>query len=120
MAADADGDGALTALNPANTLAYGALSVLEVQATSIASCVPLPVGPCPVNLLTSPWVLLQVAPGTVIIDGNAALGADDVPPMLDYNSTQVNISYRCGVTNSVFGATADYYSDEIFLDINFR
>lgn len=115
---DADGDGGITGISPANVLPLGLLSVVEVQATSIASCVPLPVGPCPVNLFASPWLPLQTAP-TVLIDGNAAGGADDVPPNLDYNSTQVNISYRCGVTNSVFGEAADYYSDDIFLDIDF-
>lgn len=107
---DADADGNLNGTNPANTIP---LSSVEVQATSVSSCVPLP---CPINLFGSPWLPLSNVP-TIIVDGNAVGGADDIPPNLSFATDQVNISFRCGVTTSLLGETADYYSDDIFFDI---
>lgn len=106
---DADGNGLLDGTNPANTLPF---STIEVQATSIASCVPLP---CPINLFGSPWLPLATAP-TIIVDGNAAGGADDIiagVSELAFTTDQINISYRVGFTTSLLGEQADFYSDEI-------
>lgn len=112
---DADADGFLTGTNPANTIPF---SAIEVQATSIASCVPIP---CPINLFASPWVPLTAFPiTTIIIDGNALGGADDIiagVSELAYTIDQVNISYRVGVTTSLLGEQADYYADDINFDI---
>ena len=108
---DADGDGALNGTNPANTLPF---SVVEVLATSIAvGC-----GTC--NLLGSPWVPLAVVP-TIRIDGSNG-GADQIedlpsPENLNYTLDQINISFRCGVATSLLGATADYYADDMFIDL---
>jgi len=112
---DADADGLLTGTNPANTIPF---STIEVQATSVVSCVPIP---CPINLFASPWVPLTVFPiTTIIIDGNALGGADDIiagVSELAYTIDQVNISYRVGVTTSLLGEQADYYADDINFDI---
>jgi len=108
---DADGDGVLNGTNPANTLPF---SVVEVQATSIAAgC-----GTC--NLLGSPWVPLSVLP-TIIIDGSNG-GADQIedlpsPENLNYTLDQINISFRCGFTTSLLGEIADYYADDMFIDL---
>lgn len=111
---DGDGDGFLTGTDPVNTLPF---STVEVQATSVASCVPVP---CPINLFGSPWVPLAVVP-TTIIDGNAAGGGDDIIDggisELAFTTDQVNISYRAGVTTSLLGEQADFYSDDINFDI---
>ena len=110
---DADADGFLTGTDPANTLPF---SSIEVQATSISSCVPVP---CPINLFGSPWVPLAVLP-TIIADGNAAGGADDIVPgisELAYTTDQINISYRAGFTTSLLGEQGDFYADEINFDI---
>lgn len=108
---DADADGFLTGGIPANTIPF---SSVEVQATGIFS------GCITCNLLGSLWLPLAVAP-TIIMDGSLG-GADQIedvpsPENLTYTADQVNISFRCGVTTSLLGATADYYSDDIFFDL---
>jgi hypothetical protein len=112
-AEDADGDGNLNGTNPANTIP---LSAVEIQATSIASCVPVP---CPINLFGSPWIPLSNIPA-ILVDGNALGGPDDIiagTSELAYTTDQIRITYRCGVTTSLLGRPADFYSENIFLDI---
>lgn len=115
-AEDGNGDNLLNGSVPANTLPLGNI---EVQATSIAICTPNPaVMPCPVDLMGSPWVPLSNV-STLLVGSNALGLTPDVPPELDYNTTQINISFRCGVGGTMLGEAADYYADEIWLDIDF-
>lgn len=108
-AADANVDGNLNGTNPANTIP---LSAIEVQASSIALGCPT----C--NLFGSPWVALIGQPATsLLVDGNQLGGADDIPPNLATPSDQINISFRCGVTTSLLGEIADFYSDDIYIDL---
>jgi len=108
---DADADGFLTGTDPANTLPF---SSIEVQATLAAGCPSC-------NFFGSPFVPLApdlgIGLNTVLVDGNLLGGVDDIPPNLAIATDQINISFRCGVTTSLLGETADYYSDDIFLDI---
>ncbi len=106
-AADINVDGNLNGTDPANTIP---LSAIEVQASSIALGCPT----C--NLFGSPWIPLSGA-STLLADGNALGGADDIPPNLATPTDQINISFQCGVTTSLLGATPDYYADDIYIDL---
>ena len=108
QASDADADGFLTGSKPANTLPFG---VIEVKATLSAGCVSC-------KFFGSPFVALSTV-STVLVDGNAAGGADDIPPNLATATDQINLSYRCGVTTNLLTLSpeSDYYSDDIFIDL---
>src|SRR3989304_3804139 len=64
---DVEAGGNLTGPNPANVIP---LSVVEVQAHRVASCIPVP---CPINLLGSPWGRLSHG-WDMNLDGNAVGG----------------------------------------------
>ena len=103
---DANLDGFFNGTDPANTVPLG---VVEAQATLSAGCVSC-------NFFGSPWIPLSGA-STLLVDGNAAGGADDIPPNLATPIDQISISYRCGVSASLLGETADFYADDIFIDL---
>ncbi len=112
-------DNSLTGSTVANTIPF---SDIQVQATSMKSCVPVP---CPVNLLASPWVNLVAQPASTIIANGSNDANCPCPPgilnTLTPPTDQINISYRCGVfpLGSMLGKPADIYSDNIYFDINF-
>ena len=106
---DADGDGAITGTNPANTIPFGSI---ELSASVYAGC-----GTC--NVFGSPFVALTNLPN-IIADGSNGGGwppdqIRDVPSgdNLSYSGDQIAITYRCGVTTSLLGNAADYYSDDM-------
>lgn len=110
QAQDADGDGFMNGVNALNKILF---SSFELKATIAAGC-----GTC--NVFASPFVALAVAPGAVLVDGSNGGSwppdqISDVPSAdnLTYVADQINISYRCGVTTSLLGQPADYYSDDI-------
>jgi hypothetical protein len=110
QAQDADGDGFMNGTNAVNKILF---SSFELKATVGAGCATC-------NVFGSPFVALAVAPGAVLVDGSNGGGwppdqIRDVPSAdnLTFGSDQVNISYRCGVTTSLLGSPADYYSDDI-------
>lgn len=107
-ASDADGDGALTGTSAVNTIPF---ATVEARATLSAGCATC-------RFFGSPFVALSPV-STLLVDGNALGGADDIPPNLATTTDQINISYRCGVTTNLLtlSAAADYYSDDIFLDL---
>ena len=109
-------DGFLHGSNNANTIP---LSVIEVRAEPNPVC-PLPPAACPVNPdpLGLGWIPLSNVP-QLIIDSKALGGGDNIPPTLLTTDTQVNISFRCGFGGTLLGEPADYYADDIWLDINF-
>ena len=99
-------DGNFNGTNPANIIPLGAV---EVQSSLAAGCISC-------NFFGSPWIALTGA-SQLLADGNLLGGADDIPPNLAITTDQINISYRCGFTTSLLGATADYYADDLFIDI---
>lgn len=119
-AEDANSDGNLNGSIAANTIP---LSDLQVQATSIKTCAPVP---CPISLLGSPWVnLVGFSFGPTIIANSTSDANCPCPPGILTtvlpSTSQINISYRCGVVplGSMMGRPADIYSDNIFFDIAF-
>ncbi len=109
-------DNAFNGTNITNTIPF---SVLEVQASSIISC-SVPMLACPVNTFGAPgpWLPLSNVP-QLLIDSRALGAGDNIPPDLFFTTTQVYISFRCGFGGTLLGATADYYTDELWIDINF-
>ena len=111
QAQDANGDGVMNGLNPANSLAFTAI---EVSASVAAGC-----GTC--NTYLSPFLPLTVLP-TLLVDGTLG-GADQIedfpsPENLVFASDQINITYRCGAPPStLLGTQADYYSDNIIFTL---
>ena len=110
QAQDADGDGFMDGVNPANKIFF---SCIEVKATKAAGCATC-------NVFGSPFVPLAIAPGSILVDGSSGGGwppdqIRDVPSAdnLTYGSDQINLTYRCGNAGSLFGKQADYYSDVI-------
>lgn len=97
---DADADGWITGLN-GNKLPF---STIEVKATISAGCPSC-------QVYGSPFIALSAAP-TMIVDGGPAV-LPPLAPALATAADQVNISYRCGVTTSLLGKAADFYSDNI-------
>lgn len=108
ISADDPGIDGLDGTGPANKFPLNAIQVRTTLSGGCVSC----------NFFGSPWVNLPAAP-TIFVDGNAAGGADDIPPNLGTATDQINISYRCGVSTSLLGLSlpADYYSDDIFIDL---
>lgn len=78
--------------NGTNTLN---MNVLETQATDANG-----------GLLGSSFSGWQI-----LGSGNALVTSSTIPA--NPNNHQIDISYRCGVTNSVFDSTSDYYEIEI-------
>lgn len=97
---DPDGDGSITGLN-GNLLPF---STIEVKATISVGCPSC-------QVYGSPFIALSAVP-TMVVDGGPAVGPPLVPS-LGTAADQVNISYRCGVTTSLLGKAADFYSDNI-------
>lgn len=113
-------DNSLTGSIVANMIPF---SDIQVQATSMKSCVPVP---CPVNLLASPWVNLVAQPASTVIANGTNDANCPCPPgilnTLTAPTDQINISYRCGVSplGSMLSHAADIYSDNIYFDIAFQ
>ena len=71
------------------------MNVLETQATDANGGL--------LGSIFSGWQILG--------SGNALVTSSTIPA--NPNNHQIDISYRCGVTNSVFDSTSDYYEIEI-------
>ncbi len=106
---DADGDNNITGTNTLHKLPF---STVEASTSIVGGC-----GQCKEFFPGPPNMVLTNAP-QVLIDGNALGGADDVPPNYVYTTDQIDISYYCGTSVSLMGEPADYYSDDINLEIN--
>ena len=105
---DADADGFLTGTSSLNQIPF---STIEMRATLSSGCLSC-------RFFGSPYVALAPV-STLLVDGHAAGGVDDIPPNLSVTTDQISISYRCGVTTSLLNSSpaADYYSDNIFIDL---
>lgn len=102
-AMDSDGDGAITGSNPANTIPFASIEIGASAGLGCATCNFIFPGP-PYLALPAPGA------GVAIVDGGPA---DAIPPNLVFTNDQILITYRCGVTTSLLGSVADYYSDDI-------
>lgn len=108
---DADGDGKLTGSSSSNTIPF---DVIEVRASILSGCPTCKI----INPINA--VPLKKVP-TVLIDGSALGGPDNIPPDLHTASDQIQLTYECGVNVKLWSLSpspaADYYSDDIFIDL---
>lgn len=113
-AEDANANDALDGSIPANTIP---LSNIQVRATLAAGCASC-------NFFGSPFVDLVGEPAsTIIVDSSTDPNCPCPPGVLTTLTPitdQINISYQAGVLplGSMLGRPADYYSDDIWIDID--
>lgn len=123
-AEDADGDGAITGVDPANTIPFAAIE-LQAAATGpgcvgcvfAAGPIPLP-GPLDDGAAGCPPVGLTQT-GTILVFRDPLLLPP--PPPLETRTnadSQIEITYQCGVAISLLGYAADYYSEIIYFTLS--
>ena len=109
QAQDSDGDGFMNGANPVNKILFSSFELSASVAAGCATC----------NVFGSPFIQLSKI-AQKLVDGSNGGGwppdqIRDVPSAdnLTYTNDRINITYRCGVTTSLLGKAADFYSDDI-------